>query len=228
MKLQEVDNNVNEGLSDWVKIGMGTLAGAAGSSAGTKKAVKAYEQNNFVNTFVGKMTGMLATVWPKVLKAQQEFNQAKSMLDLMNVGKPILYSNRQVTIDQPLYNTLKAQYQRTFEAGQDQFDLAKYLLQVIQQYASTVNLNNYMSEIQGLCQQVASSYQYNKGLPAIKKIGLLIYEAIKTASPPELEEPSETFRVKLGTILPMLDRMTVGDLQKLVTEVQQKIQEKSG
>lgn len=228
MKLQEVDDNVNEGLSDWVKIGMGALAGAAGHDPTKRKAVKAYEQSNFVNNFVKKMSGMIATVWPKILKAQQEFNQAQSMLQLMNVGKPIMYGNRQVTIDDPLYNTLKAQYQRTFAAGQDQFDLAKYLMQVIQQYASSVNLNNYMGSIQQLCQKAANSYQSNKGLPALKEIGALIYEAIKIAQPPELEEPSETARVKLGTVLPMLERMTVADLQKLATEIQKTIQEKSG
>lgn len=227
MKLQEVDDQVNEGLSDWVKIGMGTLAGAAGSSAGTRKAVKAYEQSNFVNNFVAKMSGMLATVWPKILAAQQEFNTAKSMLDLMNVGKPVMYGNKQVTIDQPLYATLKAQYQRTFAEGQDQFDLSKYLLQIIQQYASSVNLQNYISEIEGLCQEVAKNYQVNRGAPSLKKIGLLIYEAIKTAQPAEIDASTETFRVKITQILPMLDRMTVGDLQKLSTEIQKKIQEKS-
>jgi hypothetical protein len=225
MKLQEVDESVNESLSKWVQLGIGGLAGAAGSSVGAKRAKSRYEEEHFIDTFVGKMNGMLSIVWPKVQKSQQEAAIAKQMMDLINQGKPIVVGRQQVNPGTPQYNAYKGQYEKTLATYQE-FDLAQYLMQVITQYASGYDLSQSQGELQALTGQVASTYQTNRGLPALKKIGKVIYDIIKLNQPSVPEEPSETARVKLATVTNLLDRMTVSDLEKLVAEVQKKIQEK--
>lgn len=224
MKLQEVDETVNEGLSKWVQLGIGGLAGAAGNSIGARRAKNRYEEEHFIDTFVGKMVGLLATVWPKVMQAQQQANLANQMMELIKQGKPIVIGRQQVNPGTPQYTAYKAQYERTLAEHED-FDIAQYLMQSITTYASGYNLSAAQGELNSLTQQAANSYTVNKGLPALRQIGKVLYDTIKNAQPAVME-PSETARVKLSTVLNLLDRMSVQDLEKLATELQKKIAER--
>lgn len=225
MKLQEVDATVNEGLSKWVQLGLGSLAGAAGSSVGARKARSKFEEQHFIDTFVSKMTGMLSTVWPKIQERQQEAAIAKQMMDLINQGKPIVVGRQQVNPNTPQYGAYKAQYERTL-ANYEEFDLSQYLMQVITQYASGYNLSMSQGELLSLTKQVANTYESNRGLPVLKQIGKVLYDVVKQAQPAVSVEPSETARVKLASVTNLLDRMTTQDLQKLADEIKNKLEDR--
>ena len=227
MKLTEIDDTLlNEDISDYVKAGIGTLAAAAGYDKGKKYASDALEKNHFISGFVQKMTGMLATVWPKVTDNKEKYTAAEEKQKLFAQNKPVIFSGITVQPGDPRYISAKTQNDQILKAGPLDFDMASYLFKVIQQYSSGVNISNYQANIQTLCQEVARTYPKTRGLQELKGIGNLIYEAIKKAEPatptPQEAATSAIFKNMMAN-LPKLKEEELKDLIAAAQKQQQAI-----
>jgi hypothetical protein len=177
MKLTEIDKTIlDEGILDYVKVGMGTLAAAAGYDPGKKYASEILEKNHFISGFVQKMTGMLATVWPKVTDNQQKYSAAQEKQKLFAQNKPVIFSGVTVQPGDARYITAKTQNDRILNAGPLDFNMASYLMEIIKKYCQGINISLYQGDIQQLCTQVEATYPETRGIKELKGIGALIYE----------------------------------------------------
>lgn len=225
MKLTDIDKTVlDEGILDYVKAGIGTMAAAAGYDKGKRYASDILEKNHFISGFVQKMTGMLATVWPKITDNKQKYGAAQEKQKLFAQNKPVMFSGTTVQPGDPRYTTAKTQNDQILKAGPLDFNMASYLMEVIKKYSASVNISNYEGQIQQLCQQVEAAYPETRGIKELKGIGALIYEAIKKAEPktptPQEAATSAIFKNMMAN-LPKLKEEELKDLIAAAQKQQQ-------
>lgn len=228
MKLQEVDSTINEAVTDWIKAGIGTLGAAAGYSKGATYAQEALAKSHFVGEFTKKISGMLATVWPKIQKQQQAYAAAQKNMQAMAANQPVVYGGRTINPTDPNYDAVKAENQRILQSGTspDQFDLAGYLYKIIKQYAGGVNIAAYDYDIMNLCNKMARTYQSTRGTAELKAMGELLYQAIKANTPQEQTQSGAAPAVGAVTlksvITNILPNMSDADLAKLPEAIKQQ------
>ena len=228
MKLQEVDSTINEAVTDWIKAGIGTLGAAAGYSKGATYAQDALQKSHFVSEFTKKISGMLATVWPKVQKQQQDYTAAQKSLQAIAANQPVVYAGRTINPTDPNYDAVKAENQRILQSGTspDQFDLAGYLYKIIKQYAGSVNIAAYDYDIMNLCNKMARSYQSTRGTAELKAMGELLYQAVKANTPQEQTQATaspEAGEVSLRSVITnVLPKLSDADLDKLPAVIKQE------
>ena len=225
MKLTEIDDTLlNEDISDYVKAGIGTLAAAAGYDKGKKYASDALEKNHFISGFVQKMSGMLATVWPKVTDNKQKYGAAQEKQKLFAQNKPVIFSGTTVQPGDPRYTTAKTQNDQILNAGPLDFNMASYLMEVIKKYSASVNISNYEGQIQQLCQQVEAAYPETRGIKELKGIGALIYEAIKKAEPATPSPQEAATSAIFKNIIASLPKLKEEELKELIAAAQKQQQ----
>jgi hypothetical protein len=225
MKLTDVDNTVlDEGILDYVKAGLGTMVAAAGAGAGKKYATDALEKNHFISGFVQKMTGMLATVWPKVTDNKTKFTQAQEKQKLFAQNKPVIFSGTTVQPGDPRYATARTQNDQILKAGPLDFNMASYLMEIIKKYCESVNISEQQGQIQQLCQQVEATYPETRGVKELKGIGSLIYEAVKKAEGKNPTPQERATSVMFKNIMASLPRLKEEELKELIKAAQQQQQ----
>jgi len=224
MKLQEVDSTINEGMTDWIKAGIGTLGAAAGYSKGATYAQDALKRSHFIGEFTKKISGMLAIVWPKIQKQQQAYIVAQKNMQAIAANQPVVYGGKTINPTDPNYDAVKAENQRILQSGTspDQFDLAGYLNKVIKQYAAGVNIAPYDYDIMNLCNQLAKNYQSTRGTAELKDIGELLFQAIKASTPKEETPAAEAGTVSLKSVSDLLPKLSDADLVKLTAAIKQQ------
>lgn len=225
MKLSDVDKTVlDEGILDYVKAGLGSMVAAAGVSAGKTYASDLLEKNHFISGFVQKMTGMLATVWPKVTDNKTKYTAAQEKQKLFAQNKPVIFSGTTVQPGDPRYVTAKTQNDQILKAGPLDFNMANYLHEVIKKYSAGVNISEYESQIQGLCQQVEAAYPETRGIKELKGIGSLIYEAIKKSEPKTPTPQEKATSVMFKNMLASLPKLKEEELKELIAAAQKQQQ----
>jgi hypothetical protein len=225
MKLSDIDKTVlDEGILDYVKAGIGTMAAAAGYDKGKKYASDALEKNHFISGFVQKMTGMLATVWPKITDNKQKYGAAQEKQKLFAQNKPVMFSGTTVQPGDPRYTTAKTQNDQILKAGPLDFNMASYLMEVIKKYSASVNISNYEAQIQQLCQQVEAAYPETRGIKELKGIGALIYEAIKKAEPKTPSPQEAATSAIFKNIIASLPKLKEEELKELIDAAQKQQQ----
>jgi hypothetical protein len=225
MRLTDIDKTVlDEGILDYVKAGIGTMAAAAGYDKGKKYASDALEKNHFISGFVQKMSGMLATVWPKVTDNKQKYGAAQEKQKLFAQNKPVIFSGTTVQPGDPRYTTAKTQNDQILNAGPLDFNMASYLMEVIKKYSASVNISNYEGQIQQLCQQVEAAYPETRGIKELKGIGALIYEAIKKAEPATPSPQEAATSAIFKNIIASLPKLKEEELKELIAAAQKQQQ----
>jgi hypothetical protein len=225
MKLTDVDNTVlDEGILDYVKAGLGSMVAAAGASAGKKYATDALEKNHFISGFTQKMTGMLATVWPKVVDNKEKFTAAQEKQKLFAQNKPVMFSGTTVQPGDPRYATAKSQNDKVLNAGPLDFNMASYLMEVIKKYCGTIDISAQQGAIQGLCQQVEATYPETRGVKELKGIGSLVYEAVKKAQGKEPTPQERATSVAFKNILASIPKLKEEELKQLIQAAQKQQQ----
>jgi hypothetical protein len=225
MKLSDIDKTVlDEGILDYVKAGIGTMAAAAGYDPGKKYASDILEKNHFISGFVQKMTGMLATVWPKITDNKQKYGAAQEKQKLFAQNKPVIFSGTTVQPGDPRYTTAKTQNDQILKAGPLDFNMASYLMEVIKKYSASVNISNYEAQIQQLCQQVEAAYPETRGIKELKGIGALIYEAIKKAEPKTPSPQEAATSAIFKNIIASLPKLKEEELKELIDAAQKQQQ----
>jgi len=225
MKLTDIDKTIlDEGILDYLNVGLSTLGAAAGVSKGNKYASEILEKNHFISTFTQKMSGMLATVWPKVTDNKEKFAAAQEKQKLFAQNKPVIFSGVTVQPGDPRYSTAKSQNDRVLNAGPLDFNMASYLMEVIKKYCGTIDISAQQGAIQGLCQQVEAAYPETRGIKELKGIGSLVYEAVKKAqgkiTSPEEQATSVTFKNMLAN----LPKLKEEELKELIDAAQKQQQ----
>ncbi len=75
MKLQDVDNTVNEAVLDLVKGEVQPVTSNMGSQSNRRYSQNVLAKTNFRNIFVRKMIGVLQGLWPEVVQRQNELQR---------------------------------------------------------------------------------------------------------------------------------------------------------
>jgi hypothetical protein len=225
MKLTDIDKTIlDEGILDYVKAGIGTLGYAAGYDPAKKYANELLEKNHFMSGFVQKMSGMLATVWPKVTDNKEKFSAAEEKQKLFAQNKPVIFSGVTVQPGDPRYSTAKSQNDRILKAGPLDFNMASYLMEVIKTYCQGVDISAQQGAIQGLCQQVEAAYPETRGIKELRGIGELIYGAIKKAEPKTPTPQEQATSAIFKNMMANLSKLKEEELKDLIAAAQKQQQ----
>ncbi len=257
MKLKDVDNTISEGIMDMVKGIVNVGMAAAGSRSARENAENIYAKTNFRNTFVRKMSGLLQSQWPQIQKNQEELIQQQQFLQQQLRQKQQAMAQKGIrpapiqpeapdaaqipnAVSETIRHFEKLYVKALVEAApaaQPQqpvlnfqpITLADYLVKIVVQYMQGFNLNSSMQGITSLAKNVELTYKENHGIPALKKLGDMLYDlaaqqkAEKMPSPaPKPEEMSDDVERMINSFKQM-DSYDQKDFMAKVSEVAKKL-----
>ena len=219
MKLQEVDNTVNEAVLDLVKGEVQSPTANMGSQSNRRYSQNVLAKTNFRNIFVRKMIGVLQGLWPEVVQRQNELQRDAEYVQAQMQAKnknfqfganPAAREADRVAAQTPQPGTIQTEslyFDRMlaeilFEAPAPpqqppqvkKLTMSDYMVKVIQQYMQGVDISSSMKQITDLAKNVELTYQQNAGVPALRKLGDLLYDLAaaqkaKTQPPASEAEP---------------------------------------
>jgi uncharacterized protein (UPF0305 family) len=258
MKLKDVDETISEGIMDMVKGIVNVGMAAAGSRSARENAENIYAKNNFRNTFVRKMSALLASQWPQIKKNQEDLIQQQQFLQqqlkqkqaaMAQTGvKPAPIQPEAPGAPQVPPNAVSEAYKQfdklykkalveAAPAAQPQqpvlnfkpLTMSDYLVKIIVQYMQGFDLNQSMQAITNFAKNVELTYPENHGIPALKKLGDMLYDLAaqqkdeKMPSPtPKPEEMSDSVERMLNNFKQM-DPYDQKDFMAKVSEVAKKL-----
>ena len=247
MKLQEVDNTVNEAVLDLVKGGVQSPTANMGSQSNRRYSQNVLAKTNFRNIFVRKMIGVLQGLWPEVVQRQNELQrdaeyvqaqmQAKNKNFQFGVNPAAREADR-VAAQTPQPGTIQTEslyFDRMlaeilFEAPAPpqqppqvkKLTMSDYMVKVIQQYMQGVDISSSMKQITDLAKNVELTYQQNAGVPALRKLGDLLYDlaaAQKAKTQPPASEP-EPISDEVNNIIAKFQQLDQEEKKELLAYLQ--------
>lgn len=239
MKLNEVDLTLNEGQFT-------TNLKAIGASVfgGKEAAQQILAKKQFVDTFLKKMSTMLATQWPAIERAKKEelINQQKaqqaqaekekamatkqaaqpSTIIDPRTGKPFVQTASES------YNLFRRKFDKllkeaTAQEMNPEYRMSDYIMQVLPKYMSSIDLTPYMGNLANFAKQIESTYQSNHAIPTIKALGAYLFDIVQQYKQreqgmpqPDEEQPDQ----KVSSVLKTIGTMTDKEKQQLMTMLQ--------
>jgi hypothetical protein len=244
MKLQDVHTRVDEAVLDLVQ---GPVDPNGNRTSRTyNKNVQA--KMNFRNIFVKKMIGILQGQWPEVDKRQQELQQQAELVQQQMQAKvnnyqfnknPAAAEAERYAAQTPAPGTVQAEsydfYNKMFKKAffeavapaqppqTVKLTMADYIVKVVMQYMQGVDLTQNMKQITDLAKMIEFTYKQNGGVPALRKLGDLLYDLAATrkaeTQPPEEKEPEslevQQILYKFQLLDPAEKKELMAQLQKL-------------
>jgi hypothetical protein len=259
MKLKDVDETISEGIMDMVKGIVNVGMAAAGSRSARENAENIYAKTNFRNTFVRKMSGLIQSQWPQIKKNQEDLIKQQQFLQQQLKQKQAAMAQTGVRpapiqpeapgAPQVPSNTVSESYsyfdnlyknaikEAAVPAAQPQqpvlnfkpLTMSDYLVKVIVQYMQGFDLTQSMQVITNFAKNVELTYPENHGIPALKKLGDMLYDLAaqqkdeKMPNPtPKPEEMSDSVERMLNNFKQM-DPYDQKDFMAKVSEVAKKL-----
>jgi hypothetical protein len=186
MKLQEVDNKVNEAVMDLVKGEVQPVTSNMGSQSNRRYSQNVLAKTNFRNIFVRKMIGVLQGLWPEVVQRQNELQRDAEYIQQQMQAKnqnfqfganPAAREADRVAAQTPQPGTIQTEskyFDRMLaeilsEAPAPpaqppqvkKLTMADYIVKVVQQYMQGVDISANMKQITDLAKNVELTYQKN-------------------------------------------------------------------
>lgn len=217
MKLQEVDETINEAVLDLVKGEVQPVTVNSGSQTNRRYSQNVLAKTNFRNIFVRKMIGVLQGQWPEVVQRQNELQRDAEYIQQQMQAKnknfqfganPAAKEAERVAAQTPQagvmqtessnFGQMLAELLSEAPAPQQQppqikkLTMSDYIVKVVQQYMQGVDISANMKQITDLAKNVELTYQQNAGVPALRKLGDLLYDLAatqKAKSQPPAAEP---------------------------------------
>jgi hypothetical protein len=247
MKLQEVDKTVTEAVMDLVKGEIQPVTTNMGSQSNRRYSQNVLAKTNFRNIFVRKMIGVLQGLWPEVVQRQNELQrdaeyiqqqtQAKNQ-NLQFGANPAAREADRVAAQTPLPGTVQAE-SRYFDKmlaeilseapappaqppQVKKLTMADYIVKVIQQYMQGVDISANMKQITDLAKNVELTYQQNAGVPALRKLGDMLYDVAatqKAKSQPPAAEP-EPISDEVNNIIAKFQQLDQEEKKELLAYLQ--------
>lgn len=247
MKLQEVDNTVNEAVLDLVKGEVQPPTANMGSQSNRRYSQNVLAKTNFRNIFIRKMIGVLQGLWPEVVQRQNELQRDAEYIQAQMQAKnknfqfganPAAREADRVAAQTPQPGTIQTEstyFDRMlaeilFEAPAPpqqppqvkKLTMSDYIVKVVQQYMQGVDISSSMSQITSLAKNVESTYQQNAGVPALRKLGDLLYDlaaAQKAKTQPPAAEP-EPISDEVNNIIAKFQQLDQEEKKELLAYLQ--------
>lgn len=217
MRLLEVDNTLSEAVTDLVKGEVQPSMANMGSQSSRRYSQNVLAKTNFRNIFVRKMIGVLQGLWPEVEQRQNELQRDAEYIQQQMQAKnknfqfganPAAKEAERVAAQTPLPGVVQSESRHfdrmlseilseapappTQPPQVKKLTMADYIVKVVQQYMQGVDLTNSMKQITDLAKMVEMTYKQNAGVPALRKLGDMLYDlaaAQKAKSQPPAAEP---------------------------------------
>jgi hypothetical protein len=244
MKLTEVDSSLTEGILDsaWA----GTKAIGLSAIGANEKAKQVLAKKQFTDTFVKKMSTMLATQWPAIQKAQQEkiaaqekaqaaqqqkaqamatktapqAAQPSTIID-PKTGKPFVAETSSSSYNLFRRRFDKALTEATAQEANPNYGMAEHIMKVLVSYMNPIDLSQYTSQLENLANQIANTYQSNHGIPTMKDLGGFLYDIMQAYKQSQgMEAPKEEPKQRVTSILNTIKNLTDEEKQQLMAALQ--------
>lgn len=245
MKLNEVDRTLNEGALD--SLWASTKAMGLSAVGDKDAAQQVLAKNKFADTFVKKMSTLLATQWPAIEKVQQEkladqqraqaaqqqkdqamatkaapqAAQPSTIID-PNTGKP--YAQQSTSES---YNLFRRKFDKVLKEASAQettpgYGMGDYIMRTLSTYMNPIDITPYNSQLADFAKNIAATYQSNHGIPAMKKLGRFLYDITKSyqetqGMAPPKEEKPDE---RVQSVLNTIKNLTDEEKQKLMASLQ--------
>jgi hypothetical protein len=247
MTLQEVDNTVNETAMDLVKGEVQSPTANMGSQSNRRYSQNVLAKTNFRNIFVRKMIGVLQGLWPEVVQRQNELQRDAEYIQAQMQAKnknfqfganPAAREADRVAAQTPqpgaiqteslYFDRMLAEILSEAPAPPQQppqvkkLTMSDYMVKVIQQYMQGVDISSSMKQITDLAKNVELTYQQNAGVPALRKLGDLLYDlaaAQKAKSQPPASEP-EPISDEVNNIIAKFQQLDQEEKKELLAYLQ--------
>jgi hypothetical protein len=247
MKLQDVDNTVNEAVLDLVKGEVQPVTSNMGSQSNRRYSQNVLAKTNFRNIFVRKMIGVLQGLWPEVVQRQNELQRDAEYVQAQMQAKnknfqfganPAAREADRVAAQTPQPGTIQteslyfdkmlAEILSEAPAPPQQppqvkkLTMSDYMVKVIQQYMQGVDISSSMKQITDLAKNVELTYQQNAGVPALRKLGDLLYDlaaAQKAKTQPPASEP-EPISDEVNNIIAKFQQLDQEEKKELLAYLQ--------
>lgn len=247
MKLQEVDNIINEAVLDLVKGEVQPPTANMGSQSNRRYSQNVLAKTNFRNIFIRKMIGVLQGLWPEVVQRQNELQRDAEYIQAQMQAKnknfqfganPAAREADRVAAQTPQPGTIQTESLRfdrmlaeilseaPAPAPQPpqvkKLTMSDYIVKVVQQYMQGVDISSSMNQITSLAKNVESTYQQNAGIPALRKLGDLLYDlaaAQKAKTQPPAAEP-EPISDEVNNIIAKFQQLDQEEKKELLAYLQ--------
>lgn len=254
MKLKEVDNTVTEAVMDLVKGEVQPATANMGSQSNRRYSQNILAKTNFRNIFVRKMIGVLQGLWPEVVQRQNELQRDAEYIQAQMQAKnknfqfganPAAREAERVAAQTPQPGVVQAESKKfdimlaeilsEAPAPQPQppqvkkLTMADYIVKVVQQYMQGVDISANMKQITDLAKNIELTYQQNAGVPALRKLGDLLYDVAatqKAKSQPPASEP-EPISDEVNNIIAKFQQLDQEEKKEALAYLQ-KIMPKQG
>ncbi|MFY8211879.1 MAG: hypothetical protein ACOVLB_04370 [Candidatus Nanopelagicus sp.] len=243
MKLNEVDRTLNEGILDSAWAGAKAIGASAVGATDTAHSILA--KNQFVNTFVRKMSTALATQWPAIQRAQQEelankqkAQQAQQEKDRAMTTKTVPAPAQPSTIIDPntgkpyvstseSYNLFRRKFDKilkeaTVEEENPEYGMDQFVMNVLKAYMKPIELTPYANELQGFAGKIAGTYQSNHAIPTLKDLGAFLFDVMEQYKQSQGMTPEQKPKTdqKVDNVLKTIQTMSDKEKQELMAALQ--------
>ena len=244
MKLNEVDRTLNEGIIGNAWAGAKAIGASAVGAKETAESILA--KNQFVNTFVRKMSTALTTQWPNIERAQQQeladkqrAQQAQQEKDKAMTTKTVPAPAQPSTIIDPntgkpyvttseSYNLFRRKFDRilkeaTVAEENPEYGMDQFVMKVLKNYMNTIDLTPYTEQLQQFAGQIASTYQSNHAIPTLKKLGAYLFDIVEQNKENQgMQLPAEKPDEKVSSVLKTIQSLSDEEKQELMAALQPK------
>jgi len=175
--------------------------------------------------FVKKMLGVISGQWLQVQQNQNELQKQAELIqqqynakgkNLQIAANPAAAeAERNAAAPVPAVSESYSFFNDLVEAAAKQpppevkkITMADYLVKVIMQYMQGVNIQPQMASITQLCKMIELTYAQNHGIPALRKLGDMLYDLAadqKAGSAPAVPEPSSPTEKTIISLFKQLD-----------------------
>lgn len=247
MKLKEVDETVTEAVMDLVKGEVQPVTANMGSQSSRRISQNVLAKTNFRNIFVRKMIGVLQGLWPEVVQRQNELQRDAEYIQQQMQAKnknfqfganPAAREAERVAAQTPAPGTIQTESfyfdkmlaeilsEAPAPAPQPpqvkKMTMSDYIVKVVQQYMQGVDISSSMKQITDLAKNVELTYQQNAGVPALRKLGDMLYDlaaAQKAKSQPPASEP-EPISDEVNSIIAKFQQLDGEEKKELLAYLQ--------